>query len=535
MIAGRAAVLVIAATIALDRIAWAAVSQWREDQALSMWLALHLFHHFPQVGLVNSVGVPNPNGIVFAALPLTLFPNLLAASIALAFIGVLAAYATCRSTASTAAHWWSLAAVLFSAVQLRGTSVELWGQWLMVPLNLLFIATAAAYLRRPRQSLWIPLVALVLVAPSLYLAGIVNSIAYSAIWLVIVARRRFRSRSANDHENVQWPVVAVATLMIAASLAVTWVPYFRAVPWRRIAGAQTHGPGRLWMAASAMLSLPAAIRGLIRSDLAPLLQSDPRIVPGGAFVLMSVSAFALSVQAAVAAYALGTIIRRRNAVSDAQPLRVAVVAAALIGLSYPLSPLLGGFAWHAGQRLDQSVQLLGPLLVVLFAAPLAAPSARVRRTSATVAVVFAVTNLVAGWMAVASHLQYRGAVLTQADVPLLQKMAAVRWIVEDWRTRSATNDVPVAYDLQGLWWWLPEYDVLSSEWHPAQMTVGRAFDYELARRFGLRNAFEGLRPRPDGAARYVVSYAFAPRPAYVRSGAAERIFGRLRVSVQPEK
>jgi hypothetical protein len=62
--------------------------------------------------------------------------------------------------------------------------------------------------------------------------------------------------------------------------------------------------------------------------------------------------------------------------------------------------------------------------------------------------------------------------------------------------------------------------------------VGRAFDYELRRRYGLENAFEGQVERINQRAHYVVSYAFMPRPAYLGADSTDHFFGRLRVSVQ---
>ena len=57
--------------------------------------------------------------------------------------------------------------------------------------------------------------------------------------------------------------------------------------------------------------------------------------------------------------------------------------------------------------------------------------------------------------------------------------------------------------------------------------VGRAFDVELLRRYGLRNAQEGASRRTVGGGAYVVSYADRPPVLGVRG--ESRTFGRLRV------
>src|SRR5436305_1651484 len=140
----KAAILLVAAGLLMiaDRAAWASVSQWREDQGLSMWLGAHLFRQATPVGLLNSLGIPNPNGIAIVGFFLSLLPGLFAVSL---FLGCTAAGATLLAGAPTVADLrrsWPALIVLWSSVHFRGLSVELWGQWLMIPMNLLFVATA---------------------------------------------------------------------------------------------------------------------------------------------------------------------------------------------------------------------------------------------------------------------------------------------------------------------------------------------------------------------------------------------------------
>jgi hypothetical protein len=147
------------------------------------------------------------------------------------------------------------------------------------------------------------------------------------------------------------------------------------------------------------------------------------------------------------------------------------------------------------------------------------------------ALLFGTMSMLTGWMVIEDHLRYRGPILSQADVPLVQKMAVVNWIASDWRAHSGSGAVPAGYELIGIWRFLPPYGRLTSRWYPGQLSIGRAFDDEFLRRHGLVNAFEGQIDRPNPQARYVVSYAFMPRPSYVSESWQERTFGRLRVSV----
>jgi hypothetical protein len=64
-------------------------------------------------------------------------------------------------------------------------------------------------------------------------------------------------------------------------------------------------------------------------------------------------------------------------------------------------------------------------------------------------------------------------------------------------------------------------------WYPASMTIGRSFDYQFLRKYGLTNAQEGEQIRSGDEALYTIVYAFESRsidPASCRHG-----FGRLLV------
>ncbi|MEA2163733.1 MAG: hypothetical protein QOK37_1860 [Thermoanaerobaculia bacterium] len=528
-----AAIVFVAGCLLLiaDRVAWASVSQWREDQALSMWLGSHFFSQPTPVGLLNSVGIPNPNGIAIVGLLLSPLPGLFAVSIFLGCVSAAAAFVVVVPERKELRRMWPALVVLWSSIHLRGLGVELWGQWLMIPMDLLFIAASVAYLRRPRLVHWGIVGVLIFAAPAIYLAGLVNAVVFAMVWIAVVLYAKLRLRR---EVTFRWFHVAATLLPIAVTaFFVTWLPYLRVVSMQGV----VHRVGlpfgqRLKESFLALVTMPAALGDLLRCGLAPLLQADDIVRPA-AFALAALSGLAASIQVIVLAVAAVLVIKRKHA--NGSGLEASVIAALLIVLSFPLSPLLGGFLWHRGERLDQSIQFLPLLLLILFSVPLSIDHAMVRRTTIVLVVLFGVTSTMAGLIVVNDHLQYRGPILSQADVPLIQKTAAVRWIANDWRARSHSRPVPVAYELVGIWRFLPAYGKLVSRWYPGQMSIGRAFDYELLRQYGLANAYEGLVDRPNQQARYVVSYAFMPPPSYVSANASEHLFGRLRVSVQERR
>ena len=57
-------ILAIIIILVFDRFCFAELSQWREDQGTNIYLGLHFFEWKTPVGLISSIGIPNPNGMV---------------------------------------------------------------------------------------------------------------------------------------------------------------------------------------------------------------------------------------------------------------------------------------------------------------------------------------------------------------------------------------------------------------------------------------------------------------------------------------
>ena len=136
-------------------------------------------------------------------------------------------------------------------------------------------------------------------------------------------------------------------------------------------------------------------------------------------------------------------------------------------------------------------------------------------------------------MIVQDHLRYRGDVLTEADVPLVDKEQALQYIADDWSRSSSSHTVAIDYDIdRGIWDGISSTEpaLLLTHWYPALMTEGRGFDYELLRRYGLKNVQEGVQLRTFGNGRYLVTYAFEDPPQVKTGRVTSHIFGRLRVT-----
>jgi hypothetical protein len=533
--------------VLVDRVAWASVASWREDQAANIWLGYTRTALQVPVGLISSMHLPNPNGLIMASVLLSRLPDLWVIGTVLGLVqAALLVWVGWLMT-----HDVKLLAViigpLLSSIALRGTSVDLWGQWTLIPINCLFMAGLLIFLRR--STLWaLPIIiAACLMAPSIYLSGIVNAIVYVLLTTLVGILR------PPGHEKRLWvaPLLTSAGI-IALSLWLTWAPYFREVGTDEIiqvaSGWSRSAAGRLLTAVVSIIRFPVASLDQFASrDLYLGGQLEPEIVSpalwSGYLLLLRHSRLqGIICYVSILLGCASLVVRRRPLVelvasANRAPAIGVVLMSVFVVACYVVAPLIGGPAWGEGERHDQVMQFLPFILVLWFLGPLLLESPgwiqpHLRRLTWISAALFTTVSLVIGLLVVKDNLTYRGRKLTNADVPLMDKLRLVDFVARDWKAASASPEIPIDYDLGGgRWDWITDFGAAYLEWYPAPYTIGRAFDYQLLRSYGLRNVQEGIQQRTFGNGRYLVTYAF--NRLQVLNGHAGRSleFGRLRLTI----
>jgi hypothetical protein len=496
-------IILVASLFLIDRYYWAQISQWREDQATNLWLGYTRDVNNIPVGLISSRKIPNPNGMPLLGVMLSSLPNLLAISFLLGttqiVLIVLVGWYAFRERL-----WYFLLATFpsLSSVTLRSTSVEFWNQYTIILLNILFIFLAIRYLEN--GSLWnlLPIAILILFAPSLYLAGIVNAIVMALLTLGILIYKRPRF----DHV---WAVSTIILLLVSLSIFLTWRPYFQNVSLEQIVknsqlrSDPTGSPPLAFKHADLRILSGLPQTFLKAAEKVYLLQ----------VVFASISFFYLYFKA----WFKPLSSKSSPFHSNASIVQIVILSGSFIILSYAFATWLGGADWLSNQRSDQTVQFLPLFLFFIFLLPFSVIRNGTERImdvfSKILFFIFVTVNLVGGFLIIRDHLQYRGDILTEADVSLVDKMQVVEFIAQDWKNQSDSNIVPVDYDLGGgKWDWVPEFGEKLTEWYRAPMTSGRSFDYELLRRYALTNQQEGTQFRTFGSGRYLVTYAFEDPP-----------------------
>lgn len=550
-VAGNIAIIISllgALVLLIDRYYWAQVSQWREDQATNIWLGYtSTFGNMP-VGLMSSQGIPNPNGMIILGRFMSFLPNLLSISFFLGFLQIIfILLVSWRSFGRNWQYFLLAAAPALTSVVLRSTSVEYWNQYTITLLNILFLFWAVRYLQQP--SLWNipPIVILILLAPSLYLAGVANAIVMTVLTVGILLYKR---PSTNNISLV----AIIVLLIVLLSIAVTWLPYFRNVSFEQIRSYNKQSLGAvaffksLWKSLFGIptyLSMQWTFKKIFTSAF---MHADERILSPTSQRLLDFVGFSFLFQA-IFAYAtfIFTLLRSlvnklsgrdSNTVINVPALRLVILSTLLITLSFATSAYLGAPDWLHGQRPDQTVQFLPMLFYLIFLLPITiGHNGRHQKMTHTVSFtllsLFAVVNLACGVSLIRDHLKYHGNILTNADVPLTDKMQAVDFIAADWKNISSAKTIPVDYDLGGgKWDIVPEFGMMLTRWYPAPMTEGRSFDYEFLRRYSLTNQQEGIQLRTRDRGRYLITYAFEDPPPYADNvKVTTRYFGRLRVCI----
>lgn len=524
--------------VVLDRVGWATVSQWREDQATNLWLGYTRSPLELPVGLISSYDIPNPNGLPLLAILLSRLPGLLSISAFLGSIQAALIIWIVWLVFGPTGRALIILTPLLSSVFLRAISVEFWGQWLMVSVDLLFFGLALSYLRRPRVELLPIMIVVVLLPASLYLAGIVNALVFGLLFLLLML---FKPPQGS---TTRWILSAATSFtVLMAFLALTWLPYVRAVEWAQIGAifaGNTPWTQKLFGSVLALLRFPSwSVLQWSRGNLAPIHQSSPFILPvSSVFFLTSLSVFHwVQVILALVSLALFIFSIRRSSSRAAAwrsraslPFYAWMIALAFSLSSCSLSPLLGGPDWTRLERPDQSVQILPFLIFLWFSAPFAfgqTSKSILKWATAALSSLYFATNLILGYQVITSHLNYGGDYLSEADVPLIHKVRAVNFIARDWLQASRDQAIPVYYDLEGRWPWINDMGRSMNQWYPAPMTIGRSFDYQFLRHFGLTNAQEGVQARSAAEAIYIIRYAFQ-HPA-INPGSCQHTFGRLLV------
>lgn len=516
---------------AVERFYWPLIASWREDEATVIWIGRHFAVTHFTVGLVSSTGLPNPNGLLWVAKLVSFAPDLYWSGVCLQLLhlGVLFGIClTCARRVSLGAGV-GLFGLIGCLLAYRSACSEPFSQWLMLPTMLGCTCAFLLLVQEPSFTRLFGMLALLWLPPALYIAGVLNSVVFVLALGYCAARPEFRRRLlSTDYKR---PLLVFA-IWSAIQLLFVWKPYFSVVSLSDLRAVSKVSLGlRLERALLELARVPVWLwEYACPADFQPSLYIDERIVSSAAFAKLGHAA-----QWLFRAVVVTAVIVFFHARLWEQPGRRRWVywPLVLLVLALVLSPLLGGPSLSQGERPDIGFQFLC-LVLVPVAVSLSAPDLgdRARAGALSVALAFGVVEMWAGPITLRAHLRYHGDALSGADVPLRQKMAAIDTIVSEAKRREVGPEIPIDYAVDGLWKWIRRFKPKVLVPYGSPYTLGRAFDYDLERRYGIKNALEGKRRRKPPRWGFWVNYSFEPP---LSRGETLREIGRLRVGYQPKK
>ncbi len=149
-------------------------------------------------------------------------------------------------------------------------------------------------------------------------------------------------------------------------------------------------------------------------------------------------------------------------------------------------------------------------------------------------ILFIFLNITLSVNLISNSLNYDGDKLTEADVPLVYKIELVDFIGKDSESKHHKDEISVSYFLGGgIWDWIPDHSEYFSKWYPDNpFTIGRAYDYQLLRKYSIKNSYEGLNFRNFNNSDYIVTYKFDQNEVLSDKNYDHFYFGQLRLSVK---
>jgi hypothetical protein len=552
-----------------DNIIWSNITQWQTDEGATMWLSLTKSVEDSPIGLISSVGAPNPNGMLLLGKFLNYLPSLWWVSFFLSnfqfFLILILGFVLFKKDNL---FFIFVTPILFS-VAIKSNSATFSNQFILASLNIIYFILLALYLNKP-SSLRLAFHLLpIIFAPALYLGGAPNSLAFLICSLLAFYLRPFKEKPGKLFISFCFGLILLIPL-----LKFIWIPYFSSVTisssglniaekFRLIFKAILGFP--YWSTLNAAGNLSGTFNhnggdistypywNLIYNSEEYIKQmknfhgilSDNTLLSLKFSSLLLIIQSILSISILILSLVLG-YLKHKTFCSifigkDKKIIEFLLLALLFIFLSFLIGVGLGAEHWLSGQRPDQQANFLPIFIIIWFIIPFYFSinqkiDSILKKFTVVLCACYLFSNIYSGYKISNEHLKYDGKILTNADVPLIHKQNAIAYIANDWKLKSNSQNIRVSYYLGGgRWEWVNSFGEKYNEMYQVFQGVyslGREFDYEFLHSFKLLNSQEGIQHRSHKDSKYIICYDFSPPYLINNDLVSERKkFGRLIVIV----
>ena len=516
---------------------WGAIAaSWREDEATVIWIADNITALNTHVGLISSVGLPNPNLLILFSKLFTIFDSLISVSLFIAFLNIILIYLGLKNKENDYRNTLLFLLIGFSTYLSQHT-IEPWGQSVLTTVNSLFLYFLFRFAIN-KQFYLFPLFPVIAILPSgIYLAGLTNSVLYTIFFTLftLLNIKNVRSFFTNKYINF----ISVTSLFLI--IRFTWIPFFNKVSINAISKVGNSSYDIL-------LIFIERYKNTVRSLFGFWVDERSYYFPTMNVNIISDSTndiyqLFLKFHWFLQRYALLNILLIFflliffQKMLDMNYIKKVFILIFYLFLFTSISPAIGGREFLKYQRMDNYIETYFIYLYIWFFLGYCYKNFKLSKLlhfiNSFVIIVFVMFNIYFSYNILFDNYQNKSTVLSDSDVPMLYKQQITEYIADDWSKTGDSNKIPIFYDLGGgIYDWVNEFGTKYSPYYPSNpYTIGRGFDYILKKKYNLSNSQEGKQFRNIEKSKYIISYIFSPENIGIYSEYENLYFGKLRLTI----
>ena len=526
-----------AVLLTIYKFFWGAIAaSWREDEATVIWIANNITALNTHVGLVSSVGLPNPNLLILFSKLFTIFDSLISVSLFIAFLNITLTYFALKNKQNDYKNFLLFLLIGFSTYLSQHT-IELWGQSVLITVNSLFLYFLFRFAIN-KQFYLFPLFPVIVILPSgIYLAGLTNSVVYTIFFTIftLLNIKNVKSFFTNKYINF----ISVTSLFLI--IRFTWIPFFNKVSINAISKVGNSSYDIL-------LIFIERYKNTVRSLFGFWVDERSYYFPTMNVNIISDSTndiyqLFLKFHWFLQRYALLNILLIFflliffQKMLDMNYIKKVFILIFYLFLFTSISPAIGGREFLKYQRMDNYIETYFIYLYIWFFLGFCYKNFKLSKLlhfiNSFLLIFFVMFNIYFSYNILFDNYQNKSTVLSDSDVPMLYKQQITEYIADDWSKTGDSNKIPIFYDLGGgIYDWVNEFGTKYSPYYPSNpYTIGRGFDYILKKKYNLSNSQEGKQFRNIEKSKYIISYIFSPENIGIYSEYENLYFGKLRLTI----
>lgn len=487
----------------IQRHNFISISQWREDQATTYWLAFinNLFDI--KVGLISSKLLANPNGLLLYSKPFTFIENFKISILLYSLSQLLMILFFFKHLKINDKK---LKYILFFTVifnfYVSTASVEIWAQFFYISFNFYLLGTLYYFYNNKKIDA-IDLILILVIIPSFYLGGILNLFAYLFVLLYLIIFKKLKIY-INKKINLMYFLKIISLIFILNKIWLEFLLYLNDEDLFNFLNAEKNYP-----------TLKSYIKFLLFFDLNNIftLFSETNIqseLTKNIFLLFNKLGSYINLYFNFLLFLyLYNLKKYKQRIST-----YFLLIFLFIYVSYLISPFLGGENLIDGSRKDVSLQFFCLYIVMFVLLHFELFKFYKKRDTLNIILkysltIFIVINLVLSFSVYFDYINYEGEELSSSDVPLNYKIEIVDFISSLNFTNQDSRSLKIYYDLAGTeMGWLEEFGYNYPDYYNFPYTFGRIFDLLLLKKYNISNEYEGSMIRLPKNPDIVITYRY---------------------------